>query len=136
MANTRMLTASGKALSLLLLVPQSTGPATAVTLVFVMALAGFTVNPVVTSFAVRGEVDDRPQTETGQRLNRPGTAEQIAQAVPHHLENSHGAHHPDHHSARASPDARTNVSAPARPSHEFPSPGAASLGAAAEAGRA
>ncbi|MFF7816048.1 MFS transporter [Streptomyces sp. NPDC007945] len=41
------------ALALLLLIPLSTGPVTAVALVFVMALAGFTVNPVVTSLAVR-----------------------------------------------------------------------------------
>jgi DHA1 family inner membrane transport protein len=41
------------ALALFLLIPLSTGPVTAVALVFLMALAGFTVNPVVTSLAVR-----------------------------------------------------------------------------------
>ncbi|WP_432063424.1 hypothetical protein [Streptomyces sp. S1] len=37
----------------MLLIPLSTGPVTAVALVFLMALAGFTVNPVVTALAVR-----------------------------------------------------------------------------------
>ncbi|MFJ5934454.1 MFS transporter [Streptomyces sp. NPDC093071] len=41
------------ALALFLLIPLSTGPVTAVALVFLTALAGFTVNPVVTSLAVR-----------------------------------------------------------------------------------
>lgn len=41
------------ALTLLLLIPLSVDPVTAVALVFLMALAGFTVNPVVTSVAVR-----------------------------------------------------------------------------------
>ncbi|MFF9090968.1 MFS transporter [Streptomyces sp. NPDC014991] len=41
------------ALALFLLIPLSAGPVTAVALVFLMALAGFTVNPVVTSLAVR-----------------------------------------------------------------------------------
>jgi DHA1 family inner membrane transport protein len=41
------------ALALLLLIPLSTGRVTAVALVFLTALAGFTVNPVVTSLAVR-----------------------------------------------------------------------------------
>jgi hypothetical protein len=47
------------ALALLLLIPLSTGPVTAVVLVFGMALAGFTVNPVVTALAVRF-ADDAP----------------------------------------------------------------------------
>ncbi|MEV5786432.1 MFS transporter [Streptomyces sp. NPDC052287] len=41
------------ALVLFLLIPLSTSPVTAVALVFLMALAGFTVNPVVTALAVR-----------------------------------------------------------------------------------
>ncbi|WP_030980578.1 MFS transporter [Streptomyces sp. NRRL S-1824] len=45
------------ALALLLLIPLSTGPVTAIALVFLMALAGFTVNPVVTSLAVRAAGD-------------------------------------------------------------------------------
>lgn len=48
------LTASAvTALALLLLIPLSTGPVTVVALVFLTALAGSTVNPVVTSLAVR-----------------------------------------------------------------------------------
>jgi DHA1 family inner membrane transport protein len=50
---TTLTAATVTALALLLLIPLSTGPVTAVALVFVMALAGFTVNPVVTSLAVR-----------------------------------------------------------------------------------
>jgi DHA1 family inner membrane transport protein len=50
---TTLTAAAVTALALFLLVPLSTGPVTAVALVFVMALAGFTVNPVVTSLAVR-----------------------------------------------------------------------------------
>lgn len=50
---TTLTAAVATALTLLLLIPLSTGPVTAVTLVFLMALAGFTVNPVVTSLAVR-----------------------------------------------------------------------------------
>ncbi|MEV6618309.1 MFS transporter [Streptomyces sp. NPDC051051] len=50
------------ALALFLLIPLSTGPVTAVVLVFVMALAGFTVNPVVTSLAVRFADDAPPLT--------------------------------------------------------------------------
>ncbi|MFB0620322.1 MFS transporter [Streptomyces sp. AGS-58] len=50
---TTLAAATVTALTLFLLIPLSTGPVTAVALVFVMALAGFTVNPVVTSLAVR-----------------------------------------------------------------------------------
>ncbi|MFD0076388.1 MFS transporter [Streptomyces sp. NPDC127166] len=50
---TTITAAAVTALALFLLIPLSTGPATAVVLVFLMALAGFTVNPVVTSLAVR-----------------------------------------------------------------------------------
>jgi DHA1 family inner membrane transport protein len=50
---TTLAAATVTALALFLLIPLSTGPVTAVALVFVMALAGFTVNPVVTSLAVR-----------------------------------------------------------------------------------
>lgn len=50
---TTITAATVTALALLLLIPLSTGPVTTVALVFVMALAGFTVNPVVTSLAVR-----------------------------------------------------------------------------------
>lgn len=45
--------AAATALILLALIPLSTGPAGAVALIFLMALAGFTVNPVVTALAVR-----------------------------------------------------------------------------------
>jgi DHA1 family inner membrane transport protein len=50
---TTITAAAVTALALFLLIPLSTGPATAVVLVFLMALAGFTVNPVVTSLTVR-----------------------------------------------------------------------------------
>ncbi|MFF4169658.1 MFS transporter [Streptomyces sp. NPDC001744] len=50
---TTITAATVTALALFLLIPLSTGPVTAVALVFLMALAGFTVNPVVTSLAVR-----------------------------------------------------------------------------------
>ncbi|MFF4793359.1 MFS transporter [Streptomyces sp. NPDC001276] len=50
---TTITAAAVTALALFLLIPLSTGPVTAVALVFLMALAGFTVNPVVTSLAVR-----------------------------------------------------------------------------------
>ncbi|WP_242438512.1 MFS transporter [Streptomyces sp. CB00455] len=50
---TTLVAATATALVLLLLVPLSTGPVTAAASIFVMALAGFTVNPVVTSLAVR-----------------------------------------------------------------------------------
>ncbi|MFF5546852.1 MULTISPECIES: MFS transporter [Streptomyces] len=50
---TTITAAAVTALALLLMIPLSTRPVTAVSLVFVMALAGFTVNPVVTSLAVR-----------------------------------------------------------------------------------
>ncbi|MFB7597382.1 MFS transporter [Streptomyces sp. NPDC056160] len=45
--------AAATALTLLALIPLSTSPVAAVVLVFLMALTGFTVNPVVTSLAVR-----------------------------------------------------------------------------------
>ena len=45
--------AAATALTLLALIPASNSPVTAVILVFLMALTGFTVNPVVTSLAVR-----------------------------------------------------------------------------------
>ncbi|MEU3740068.1 MFS transporter [Streptomyces sp. NPDC032198] len=45
--------ASATALILLALVPLSTAPAAAIALTFLMALAGFTINPVVTALAVR-----------------------------------------------------------------------------------
>ncbi|MFD7923002.1 MFS transporter [Streptomyces sp. NPDC059740] len=50
---TTVTAAAATAVTLLLLVPLSTGPAAAVALVFLMSLAGFTVNPVLTSLAVR-----------------------------------------------------------------------------------
>ncbi|WP_405651929.1 MFS transporter [Streptomyces sp. NBC_00019] len=50
---TTITAASATALSLLLLIPLSATPVTATLLVFLMALTGFTVNPVVTSLAVR-----------------------------------------------------------------------------------
>ncbi|MCX5315940.1 MFS transporter [Streptomyces sp. NBC_00154] len=50
---TTITAAAATALVLLALVPLSSGPIAAVVLVFLMALAGFTVNPVVTSLAVR-----------------------------------------------------------------------------------
>ncbi|MGV9418205.1 MFS transporter [Streptomyces sp. NPDC003674] len=50
---TTITAAAVTALALFLLIPLSTGPVTAVALVFLMALTGFTVNPVVTSLAVR-----------------------------------------------------------------------------------
>ncbi|WP_405607158.1 MFS transporter [Streptomyces sp. NBC_00076] len=50
---TTITAAAATALSLLLLIPLSAGPVTATFLVFLMALTGFTVNPVVTSLAVR-----------------------------------------------------------------------------------
>lgn len=56
---TTITAAAVTALALCLLIPLSTGPVTAVALVFLMALAGFTVNPVVTALAVRF-ADDAP----------------------------------------------------------------------------
>ncbi|MFE1885690.1 MFS transporter [Streptomyces diastatochromogenes] len=50
---TTITAATATALVLLLLIPLSANPVTAVALVFLMALAGFTVNPVVTALAVR-----------------------------------------------------------------------------------
>ncbi|MFG2267305.1 MFS transporter [Streptomyces sp. NPDC048720] len=50
---TTMTAAAVTGLALLALIPLSTGPVTTVALVFLMALAGFTVNPVVTALAVR-----------------------------------------------------------------------------------
>ncbi|MGY3061525.1 putative MFS family arabinose efflux permease [Streptomyces sp. TE3672] len=50
---TTITAAAVTALALCLLIPLSTGPVTAVALVFLMALAGFTLNPVVTALAVR-----------------------------------------------------------------------------------
>ncbi|MFJ2893542.1 MFS transporter [Streptomyces sp. NPDC087218] len=50
---TTLTAAATTALTLFLLIPLSTGPVTAAALVFLMALAGFTVNPVVTALAVR-----------------------------------------------------------------------------------
>ncbi|MCX5328904.1 MFS transporter [Streptomyces sp. NBC_00140] len=50
---TTITAASATALSLFLLIPLSVNPVTATLLVFLMALTGFTVNPVVTSLAVR-----------------------------------------------------------------------------------
>ncbi|MFE7276701.1 MFS transporter [Streptomyces sp. NPDC057623] len=50
---TTLTAATATTLVLLLLVPLSAGPVTAVALVFLMALAGFTVNPVVTALAMR-----------------------------------------------------------------------------------
>ncbi|MFE9725721.1 MFS transporter [Streptomyces sp. NPDC005794] len=54
---TTITAAAATALTLLLLIPLSTGPVMAVVLIFLMALAGFTVNPVVTSMAVRSAGD-------------------------------------------------------------------------------
>ncbi|WP_409468026.1 MFS transporter [Streptomyces sp. HC307] len=51
--STTLTAAAATALVLLLLIPLSTNPVTATALVFLMALTGFTVNPVVTSLAVR-----------------------------------------------------------------------------------
>lgn len=45
--------AAVSALALGTLIPLSTTPAAAITLIFLMALAGFTINPVVTALAVR-----------------------------------------------------------------------------------
>ncbi|MEU2441410.1 MFS transporter [Streptomyces rubradiris] len=45
--------AAATALALLALIPLSTTPPAAVTLIFLMALTGFTINPVVTALAVR-----------------------------------------------------------------------------------
>ncbi|MEU2337260.1 MFS transporter [Streptomyces sp. NPDC013172] len=56
---TTITAAAVTALALFLLVPLSTGPVAAVALIFLMALAGFTVNPVITSLAVRF-ADDAP----------------------------------------------------------------------------
>ncbi|MGW1840019.1 MFS transporter [Streptomyces sp. NPDC002067] len=50
---TTLTAAAATAVTLFLLIPLSSGPVTAVALVFLMALTGFTVNPVVTSLAVR-----------------------------------------------------------------------------------
>ena len=50
---TTITAATATALTLLVLIPLSAGPVAAVVLVFLMALTGFTVNPVVTSLAVR-----------------------------------------------------------------------------------
>ncbi|MFI0168545.1 hypothetical protein [Streptomyces sp. NPDC017095] len=50
---TTLTAAAATAVTLLLLIPLSDNPVTAVVLVFLMALTGFTVNPVVTSLAVR-----------------------------------------------------------------------------------
>ncbi|MEV6647744.1 MFS transporter [Amycolatopsis sp. NPDC051371] len=50
---TTIIAAAATALTLLLLIPLSTNPVTAVALVFLVALTGFTLNPVVTSLAVR-----------------------------------------------------------------------------------
>ncbi|MFF1395873.1 MFS transporter [Streptomyces sp. NPDC058287] len=50
---TTITAAAATALTLFLLIPLSDSTATAVALVFLMALTGFTVNPVVTSLAVR-----------------------------------------------------------------------------------
>jgi DHA1 family inner membrane transport protein len=50
---TTITAAAATALALLLMIPLSTNPATATLLVFLMALAGFTVNPVVGARAVR-----------------------------------------------------------------------------------
>ncbi|MDN3244651.1 MFS transporter [Streptomyces sp. ZSW22] len=50
---TTITAAAATALTLLALIPASNSPVTAVVLVFLMALTGFTVNPVVTSLAVR-----------------------------------------------------------------------------------
>ncbi|MFJ9908653.1 MFS transporter [Streptomyces sp. NPDC101152] len=50
---TTLTAAAVTALALLALIPLSTGPVATVALVFLMALAGFTVNPVVTTLAVR-----------------------------------------------------------------------------------
>ncbi|MEV4680617.1 MFS transporter [Streptomyces kurssanovii] len=50
---TTVTAAAATALVLLLLIPLSDAPVTAVALVFLMALTGFSINPVVTSLAVR-----------------------------------------------------------------------------------
>ncbi|MEU5059969.1 MULTISPECIES: MFS transporter [unclassified Streptomyces] len=50
---TTITAAAATAVTLLVLIPLSTSPVAAVVLVFLMALTGFTVNPVVTSLAVR-----------------------------------------------------------------------------------
>jgi predicted MFS family arabinose efflux permease len=54
---TTITAAAATAVTLLLLIPLSTNPLAAVVLVFLMALTGFTVNPVVTSLAVRAAGD-------------------------------------------------------------------------------
>lgn len=50
---TTITAAAATALTLLLLIPLSDSPVAAMALIFLMALTGFTVNPVVTSLAVR-----------------------------------------------------------------------------------
>ncbi|MEK0099831.1 MFS transporter [Streptomyces sp. A475] len=50
---TTITAAAATALTLFLLIPLSDSPVAAIALVFLMALTGFTVNPVVTSLAVR-----------------------------------------------------------------------------------
>ncbi|MBM7439305.1 MFS transporter [Streptomyces sp. HB132] len=50
---TTITAATAAALVLVLLIPLSDGPVTAVALIFLMALTGFSVNPVVTSLVVR-----------------------------------------------------------------------------------
>ncbi|WP_030257205.1 MFS transporter [Streptomyces violens] len=50
---TTITAAAATAVMLFLLIPLSTSPVAAIALVFLMSLAGFTVNPVVTSLAVR-----------------------------------------------------------------------------------
>src|SRR4051812_10968405 len=51
--STTITAAAATAVVLLLLIPLSTSPVAAVVLIFLMALTGFTVNPVVTALAVR-----------------------------------------------------------------------------------
>jgi DHA1 family inner membrane transport protein len=50
---TTITAAGATAVVLLLLIPLSASPVAAIVLVFLMALTGFTVNPVVTALAVR-----------------------------------------------------------------------------------
>lgn len=72
--------AAATALSLLLLIPLSTGPVAAVLLVFLMALTGFTVNPVVTSLAVRA-AGDAPTLTSGLTTSAYNTGVAAGSAI-------------------------------------------------------
>ncbi|GGU23335.1 hypothetical protein [Streptomyces daghestanicus] len=73
--------AAATALVLLLLIPLSTGPVAAVLLVLLMALTGFTVNPVVTSLAVRA-AGDAPTLTSGLTTSAYDTGTAAGSASP------------------------------------------------------